>query len=254
MVKQITHQFLKQVCLSAFGVLVFSSSCYAQDTLHISSKDTLQDPFMRDSLELTRVKRIRPQFKFDNRVAFHGSQGLPINGFDLGLLLESKLRFTVGYYTLFGNLKEFNIERDGQEFTKAIQMNYGSINTELIYKDWRFVSLGMPLEVGAGVNTFRDKNLTTGDVYSTQTGGLLFINFGVAGTFKPMRFLGLKVIAGYRKQVYNQVKDFNFDGFFTSIGLNFDVQELGRDIKMIRLKKKYKKGNPVSNIVNILTG
>ncbi|MES2764074.1 MAG: hypothetical protein V4677_17795 [Bacteroidota bacterium] len=246
MVKHIPYKFIKQTCLIAFGFILVSFSSFSQDTI--------QEQYTKDSLALTKVKLIRPQFKFDNRVAFHGSQGLPINGFDLGLLLDNKLRFTVGYYTLFGNLKEFTIENDGQEFTKSIQMNYGSINTELIYKDWRFVSLGMPLEVAAGVNTFRDKNLTTGDVYSTTSGGLLFINFGVAGTFKPMRFLGLKVIAGYRKQVYNQVKDFNFDGFFTSIGLNFDVQELSRDIKMFRLKKKYKKGNNVTNLVNILTG
>jgi hypothetical protein len=247
MVKKILHtgSQLKNLCL--IGFLSFSFFSFSQ-------QDTLQDQYTKDSLAITRVKLIRPQFKFDNRVAFHGTQGLPINGFEVGVLLDNKLRLTGGYYTMFGNLKEFNIQKDGQEYTKAIQMNYGSINTELIYKDWRFVSLGMPLEIAGGINTFRDKNLTTGDVYSTTTGGLLFVNFGVAGTFKPMRFLGLKVIAGYRKTVYNQVKDFNFDGFFTSIGLNFDVQELGRDIKMFRLNKKYKKGNNVTNLVNILTG
>ncbi len=220
----------------------------------VFSQDTLVNNFYNDSINITRTKLIRPQFKFDNRVAFHGTQGLQINGFDLGVLLDNKLRFTVGYYTMYGRLKEFDVQNDGQEFTKEIQMNYGSVNTELIYKNWRFVSLGMPLEVAAGVNTFRDKNLTTGDVYSTKTNGLLFINFGVAGTFKPMRFLGLKVIAGYRKQVYNQVKDFNFDGFFTSIGLNIDIQEFTRDVKMFRLMKKYKKGNNVTNLVSILTG
>lgn len=222
--------------------------------LIVLSQDTIQNNFIKDSLYIIRSKLIRPQFKFDNRVAFHGSQGLPINGFDLGVLLDNKLRFTVGYYTMFGRLKEFDIQNEGQEFTKTVQMNYGSINTELIYKNWRFVSLGMPLEIAGGVNTFKDKNMTTGDVNSTTTGGLLFINFGVAGTFKPMRFMGLKVIAGYRKQVYNQVKDFNFDGFFTSIGLNIDIQEFARDVKMFRLMKKYKKGNKITNLVNILTG
>jgi hypothetical protein len=68
-----------------------------------------------------------------------------------------------------------------------------------------------------------------------------------------MRFLGLKAMVGYRKQVFNLVEDFNFDGFFTAIGLNVDVREIISDIKMYRLKKKYRRGNNVSNAVDIIT-
>lgn len=68
-----------------------------------------------------------------------------------------------------------------------------------------------------------------------------------------MRFLGLKGIVGYRKIAFNQVKDFNFDGLFTSIGLNVDVHAITTDIRMFRLKKRYKRCNNISNAVDVLT-
>ena len=68
-----------------------------------------------------------------------------------------------------------------------------------------------------------------------------------------MRFLGLKAIVGYRKVAYNQVKDFNFDGLFTSIGLNLDVHFITKAVKMFRLKKRYHRGDNITNAVDILT-
>lgn len=215
--------------------------------------DTTDDQFIKDSLAVMRVKLVRPQFKFDNRVTFCEGQALYINGFDVGVLLSDKLRFTLGYYSMKDQLKSYNLTKNDEEFGRLIQLNYGSINTELIYKDTRFFSLGMPLEIGVGVNKFQNKNITTGEVLSTESGTLVFVNFGMSGTFKPMRFLGLKGIVGYRKTAYNQVDDFNFDGFFTSIGLNIDIHAVTTDIKMYRLLKRYNRGNRISNAVNIIT-
>lgn len=212
-----------------------------------------EEDFIRDSLKITKVKLIRPQVKFDNRINFYGRQGLPITGFDIGILLAEKLRLTVGYYNMNNSLKNEAYKRQDTAFGTLIHLEYGSINTELIFRDTRFYSIGMPLEVGAGINTFRDRNETTGEVLATRTGGLIFVNFGMSGTFKPMRFLGLKGIVGYRKVAFNQVKDFSFDGLFTSIGLNVDVHAITTAVKMFRLKKRYHRGNNITNAVEILT-
>lgn len=217
------------------------------------SAQSEDEQFIKDSLEIIKVKLIRPQLKFDNRINFYGDQGLPITGFDAGVLLSNKLRVTLGYYNMNNSLRNEAFIRNDTAFGTLIHLQYGSLNTELIYKDARFFALGMPLEIGAGVNTFRDKNVTSGEVLATRTGALLFVNFGLSGTFKPMRFLGLKAIVGYRKIAFNQVKDFSFDGLFTSIGLNVDVHAITTDIRMFRLKKKYHRGNPISNAVEVLT-
>jgi hypothetical protein len=221
--------------------------------LHTVAQPLSREQFEKDSSALIKVVLVKPQFKFDNRATFYENQALSINGFDAGVLLKDKLRFTLGYYNLKEQLKAFNVTKENEQFGKLIKLNYGSLNTEIDYKDIRYVSLGMPLEVGVGVNTFQNKNITTGQIISTESGALLFVNFGMSATFKPMRFIGLKGIAGYRKTVFNQVKDFNFDGFFTSIGLNLDFRTIITDIKLYRLKKRYKIGNNLSNVVDIIT-
>jgi hypothetical protein len=224
---------------------------FSFDTLF--SQTYTYDEFRKDSLEIIKTRLVRPQFKLDNRVALYNSQALDINGFDIGVLLSNKLRVTLGYYGMSGSLKSFNKTKEGIDYTRLIEMDYGSLNTELIYRDWRFFSLGMPFEIAAGINKLSDKNITDNEIVATQTAPLLFFNFGVSGTFKPMRFLGLKGMLGYRKVGYNGAKDFDFNGFFTSIGLNMDLRELISDVKMYRLKKRYKRGNNLSNAVNILT-
>jgi hypothetical protein len=228
------------------GIVLFSLCIYKAQTVDYSQ-------FLKDSMQIMRVKEVRPQFKFDNRVSFYEKQALDITGFDIGVLLVDKLRLTLGYYGMKDRLKAFDYMREDEKFGRIIQLNYGSLNTELIYKDTRFLSWGMPLELGAGVNKFQDKNITTGEVISTQTGALMFVNFGASATYKPMRFLGLKGILGYRKVAFNQVKDFNFDGFFTSLGLNIDVHAIVTDVKMFRLKKRYHRGTNISNAVEIIT-
>lgn len=216
-------------------------------------QDEREQQFIRDSLEIVRVKAARPQFKFDNRVSFYEGQALSVSGIDAGVLLVDKLRITLGYYGMEERLKVFDEIRENEKFGRLIQLDYGSVNTEMIYKDTRFFSWGMPLELAAGKNTFEDKNLTTGETLSKRSGALMFVNFGLSGTYKPMRFLGLKVILGYRKVAFNQIKDFNYDGFFTSIGLNADINAIVSDVKMFRLKKRYRRGKPVNNAVEILT-
>jgi hypothetical protein len=52
---------------------------------------------------------------------------------------------------------------------------------------------------------------------------------------------------------YNQVNDFNFDGFFTAIGLNIDVYAIVTGVKMYGLMKRYHRGNNIANAVDIIT-
>jgi hypothetical protein len=211
------------------------------------------DQFIKDSLEIVRVKLVRPQFKFDNRVTFYDGRPLSITGLDAGVLLSEKLRITLGYYSMDDELKGEAFTTDGQDFGRFLKMKYGSLNTEFIYKDTRFLSLGMPVEIAAGMNTLENKNITKNVLISRQSGAIVFVNFGMSATFKPMRFLGLKGMIGYRKVAYNQIDNFKLDGFFTSIGLNIDIHAIVTDVRMYRLMKKYDRGNNLANAVEIIT-
>jgi hypothetical protein len=218
-----------------------------------SQKNEDHEQFLKDSAEIMKIKLVRPQFKFDNRITFYKGQSLAINGLDAGVLLKDKLRLTLGYYTMNDYLNAFNKTVDTVDYGRLVKLNYGSVNTEFIYNNSRFFSFGMPLEIALGKNKLQYRNLTENEVYETKQGLILLAYFGLSGTFKPIRWIGLKGIVGYRKTLINQVKEFNFDGFFTSIGLNVDFHEIVKDVRMFKLKKKHRRGDNISNAVDLIT-
>jgi hypothetical protein len=212
-----------------------------------------REQFMADSAKIMAVKMVRPQFKFDNRVTFYEGQSLNITGIDAGVLLKDKLRLTLGYYSLNDDLNAFRETIDSVDVGRLIRINYGALNTEIIYKDTRYLALGMPLEFGLGESALSYKNYRTDEIYDKKKGLLFMTHFGLSATFKPIRWFGLKGIIGYRKTLYNQVKEFNFDGAFASLGFNVDFREIIKDIQMFRLKKKYRRGNNIGNAVDLIT-
>jgi hypothetical protein len=136
---------------------------------------------------------------------------------------------------------------------RQLNLKYGSINTEFIYKDTRFFSLGMPLDLGFGYNILQYQDAVTNAPLETREGFIFITDFGLAATFKPMRWIGLKGILGYRKSVFNLVTDFHFDGLFTSIGLNIDFREIVKDVKLFKLAKRYKKQHLTETAVDLIT-
>ncbi len=238
--------FRKKGFLIFLGVFVSFVTCVSQ-----TKKEKAQ--FREDSARIVSPKLVRPQFRLDNRNFFFKGQTLNVSGVDAGVLLKDKLRLTLGYYFLSNNLTSYTKTIDGVKYDRHLKLEYGSINTEIIYKNTRYFSLGMPLEFGFGNNVLQFNNSESGEVESKKSGFVVMTDFGLSGTFKPIRWIGLKVILGYRKTVFNVVKDFRFDGLFTSIGLNIDFREIIKDVKMFNLRKKYKKGNSVENAVDLIT-
>jgi hypothetical protein len=214
---------------------------------------TCQSDFVKDSLKIMKPKLVRPQFKFDNRVTFYEGQTLFIRGYDAGVLLANKLRIALGYSSVDADLNAFRQTIDSVDIGRLVKINYGSLNIEFNYLDTRFFTLGMPLELAGGWNALKFKNFTTDQIYRKEEGVLILSHFGLSGTFKPIRWFGLKGTIGYRQMLFSQVKEFNFGGFFTSIGFNVDFREIITDIKMYRLMRKYKHGNTITNTVELIS-
>lgn len=209
--------------------------------------------FTNDSIEIMKLKNIRPQLRVDNRMTYHKGQILNLNGIDAGVLLKDKLRITLGYYYLRDDLTAYKTIIDGEEVTRNIQLNYGSINTEFIYLNTRFLSLGMPLDFGFGRNQVQFRNVITGELFEKQKGFVFLTDFGLSAIVKPIRAIGIRGAVGYRKLILNPVRNFNFNGFFTSLGISVDVFEIIKDVRMFNLKRKYKRGNGLENAVDLIT-
>ncbi|MBL7934540.1 MAG: hypothetical protein JNM51_01875 [Bacteroidia bacterium] len=231
-------------------ILLFLSglvSVYAQQK--ISKRQ-----FIADSTKIVKPRLVRPQLKFDSRLVFFNGQKLSISGGDVGVLLKNKLRVTLGYYSLSDKLTSLKKTIDNIEYQGQYNLNYGALNLEFIYKNTRFFSLGMPLEFGFGYNTLNYKSITDNLETDKESGFIAKAYFGLSGTFKPIRWIGLKGAFGYRKILYNQLKNFAFDGVYTSVGLSIDFIEIITDYRMFKLKKRYRKNaNAVETAVDLIT-
>ena len=219
-----------------------------------AQKKMTKRQFIADSTAIVKPKLIRPQFRFDNRVTFLNGQKLSISGLDAGVLLKDKLRTTLGFYTVSDKLTTLKKTIDDIEYQGIYNLNYGTLNLEFIYKNTRFFSLGMPLELGFGWNSLNYKSETLNVETGKQTGFIAMAYFGLSGTFKPIRWIGLKAAFGYRQTMYNQIKNLSFDGIYTSVGLAIDFREIITDYRMFKLKKRYRKNsNSIETAIDLIT-
>ncbi|MBA3682907.1 MAG: hypothetical protein H0W73_17345 [Bacteroidetes bacterium] len=210
--------------------------------------------FIKDSIEIMKPPIVRPQLRIDNRTIFFKGQALNVHGFDAGVLLKEKLRLTLGYYALNSNLEAYKKTENGIDYERNIKLRYGGINTEFIYKNTRYFSLGMPIDFGFGKNTLQYTRIVDGEIYETKSGFIFSTEFGLSAIFKPIRWIGIKGILGYRKTLLEKADEFYLDGVFTSVGLYLDIREIIRDVRMFKIKKKYrKKSNSIGTAVDLIT-
>src|SRR5436190_4296002 len=152
--------------------ILFSQTYFAQKMS--------KEQFLKDSAEIMRPKLVRPQVKFDNRLTFYEGQTLAINGFDAGVLLKDKMRLTLGYYKLDDDLNAFKETIDSVDIGRRIRIEYGTINTEIIYQNTRYFSLGMPLEIGVGKSELKYVDVISDQVTKKESGLLAMALFGLS--------------------------------------------------------------------------
>ncbi len=219
------------------------------------TKKFTKKQFIIDSLRIIRPLIARPQFRIDNRIVFFSKQLVNVSGLDAGVVLKEKLRITLGYYSLSSNnISALNKSVDAVLYKADYRLNYGALNLEFIYKNTRFFSLGMPVEFAVGKNTLKYRSAIDEIESDMSNGTIVLTYFGLSGTFKPIRWIGLKVSGGYRKAIFNQIKDVNSNGLYMALGLAIDFREIIRDTRMYNLKRKYRKNfNAVGTAVDLIT-
>jgi hypothetical protein len=215
--------------------------------------DTADANFLLDSVELVTPKLISMEARIDSRASNFQGNGVNIYGYYIGIMIKAKLSLGLAYYRINTILPAEKII-NGIHTSTSLVVNCGSINSELIYFNSRFISLGFPLEFAFGqynlTNTLTDNN----NLITQQIKFLSFANFGLSGTFKPFQFIGLKLMAGYRKSIYPEEKTFEFNGVYSSLGLFIDFADLKTNIRMYQLLKRYHKvDNPLSTYIDLFT-
>lgn len=216
--------------------------------------DSTQAAFLRDSIRIATPKLVRLEMRLDSRVSSFQGTGVNIYGYYIGSMIKSKLSLGVGYYRIATVLPAKKVI-NGINTGTSLVVNCGSLNSELIYYNRRYISLGFPLEFAVGQYDLKHTNTDNSDqLIDEQVKFLAFANFGLSGTFKPFKFIGLKLMVGYRKSIYPEERVFEFNGVYTSLGLFIDFADLKSNFKMYRLLKRYNKvTSPLSTKVDLFT-
>ena len=226
----------------------------------VNSKKTITLPgdtgrinFLRDSIRLVTPKLITTGARIDSRASSFQGTEVNIYGYYIGVTIKAKLSLGLAYYrinTVLPAEKKIN----GVNTGTSLVVNCGSINSELIYYNRRYISLGFPLEFAFGQYNLTNSNIDNNTLINQQIKFLAFANFGLSGTFKPFKFVGLKLMAGYRKSIYPEEKTFEFNGVYSSLGLFVDFADFIINIRMYKLLKRYHKvTNPISTYVDLFT-
>src|ERR1051326_8169996 len=91
--------------------------------------DSTDQKFTEDSLRLLAVKPVSPQFKFDTRGTFVWGKAVNMYGYDAGILVNNKLRLTLGYYRI-DDVSQVSGDAGTEE--KKIMIRCGTLNSEML--------------------------------------------------------------------------------------------------------------------------
>jgi hypothetical protein len=224
-----------------------------QKAIKILPADTAQLNFLRDSIKIITPKLLSLEARLDSRASSFQGAEVNIYGYYAGVFIKEKLSLGLAYYRI-STVLPAKATINGVNIGTSLVVNCGSINSELIYFDSRFISLGFPLEFAVGQYNLTTTNTDNNKQISQQIKLLAFANFGLSGTFKPFQFIGLKLMAGYRKSIYPEEKTFEFNGLYTSLGIYVDFADFVANLKMFKLMKRYHKvKNALSTTVDLFT-
>ncbi|HWY13082.1 MAG TPA: hypothetical protein VN026_17225 [Bacteroidia bacterium] len=227
-----------------FFVMLSSISC-SQTLL-----DSLKLKFQKDSAHNFRFKKIRPCFTIDQRNSWikneKGLNKVPvtINGIQLGVVLKEKHTLGLGFYTMNQtSQKPVKISDQNNKITyQDLLLKYATVYYQYVIFDTRFFEMDLPLEVGVGNYIYNLKDETQTALLWREAGPLKITGGGVNIVLKPVRWIGISGMAGYRIVTFNKKTNLNFNGIYYSYGVWIDLRQIYRDIKFYGfMRPKYRK-------------
>lgn len=207
--------------------------------------DSLKIKFSKDSAHIYRFKKVRPYLAIDKRHSWITNQRstkkiqVAITGFQIGIKLFE--RHTIG----FGS---YNIAKESKKAVKLVDqssiiryedlfIHYSTIFYEYVIFNTRYFEMDLPLEIGLGRYVYNLKDESRTVLLWHEEGPLKISGGGVQIILKPVRWIGLSGMAGYRFATLNNKTNLNFNGFYYSYGVWIDLRQIYRDVKFYAFKR-----------------
>lgn len=213
--------------------------------------DSLHTKLSKDSARIYRPKTVRPFLGIDQRNSWiknvHGTSNVPvnINGLQLGVTLKDKHTVGLGFYNITNYSKQPQklTDRDQKVKYQNLKLGYAMLFYQYVIFDTRFFELDLPLEIGLGNYDYYLSDSAKLPLPKTEEKGpVKLTGGGVSIVLKPVKWIGISGMAGYRITSLNKSSNLNLNGFYYSYGVWIDLHQIIMDTKFYLIKKrKYKK-------------
>lgn len=239
-------RFMRKLKLIIILTLAFSFS-NAQTGLN---PDSLKQKFQKDSAHIYRFKKVRPWLAIDERNSWirntKGLQRIPvtIDGLQLGVILKEKHTVGLGFYSMNAtSQKPVKISDQNSKVTyQELVMRYSTLYYQYVIVNTRFFELDVPLEVGLGRYIYNLKDSAQTALLWREEGPIKLTGGGVRIILKPLKWIGVSGMAGFRIVGFNKRTNLNFNGAYYSYGVWVDLRQIYRDIKFYGfVRPKYRK-------------
>ncbi len=197
----------------------------------------LQQKLQRDSAYIFRFRKVQVLLSLDRRSTFletaaHDNTPVHMNGLKMGLTLMERHRTGIGFY---------QIDRSGKQVTKVngvkVPLDFNFSYIALFYEYYlihtRLWDIGVPFEIGAG-------RYYATDVVEEKKGVLFPMGTALDVRFRPLRWMTLNVMGGYRL-VANNNSPVNLNNWFYAYGVSLHTRNLYNDTRWLIKKSRYRK-------------
>ena len=230
------HQTTMKFLLPLFLFLVCAGNSISQTTaLKQHAIDSLTKRLHNDSLYTFRFKTLRPYANIDNRNSFIIKQPANIIGLQLGVVVNTYHIFAFGAYVLNQKSKHDSPIANNYQVDK---LSYFTVFYGYVLLNKRYLAIHLPFELGAGNYTAKQTDTMEQAQGKQVKYGFVPLGAGVKVILKPIRWIGLSIMGGYRYVIEGKPSLLNLDGSYYSVGVWVDLRQIYRDVKYYGFQKR----------------
>jgi hypothetical protein len=230
---------MKFILLPCVYLLFNQTLALAQSTTVV---DSLEKQLTKDSAYIFRPKPAKPYLRVENKSSFISKEPVNLAGFLAGATFYEKHVFCAGYYILNRRTQKAIELIDENKVTtrEYLKLNYFVFSYQYVLINKKYLQINTPFELGYGLYKTRTTDIK--DNFITESKGeIVPLSAGLQFIFKPIKWLGISCIGGYRLVLQERNTTLNFTGLFYSFGLWVDARYLYRNTLYFNKKRKYRK-------------
>ncbi len=204
--------------------------------------DSLKKQLEADSARIFRPRLAKPYLRLENKYSFINKKPVNLVGFLAGATFLEKHVVCAGYYTLNRKIqKSIEVIDENNVVTREyVTLNYFVFSYQYVLFNKRFLQINTPVEIGYGI--YDTRTTDNFDVFLKKSRGTIVpISAGLQLIFKPIKWIGISFVGGYRHAVQEKNINLNFTGFYYSFGIWVDARHVTRWSRYQLKKTRYRK-------------